>query len=260
MDQTIRAFSLASLDVYLFRNLRSNFTPHFHEFYLAGCLLAGARKIHIGNISHTLAAGQTILLTPYVSHSCQSLAGSHCDWICAHIPCELAHKLSLFHTWPSYASQITNDLSLYRAWQNLAENLAQPAKACDPGNLLNCLAAVKAPDLNEAEKSLSMRRFCQFLERHLGEKLSLDNMALWEKTNKYTLIRKFSAATGLTPCKYRESLRIIQGQRLLGRGSGLVECAHTTGFYDQSHFSRAFKAQIGVTPGAYRACHTGAQE
>ena len=35
------------------------------------------------------------------------------------------------------------------------------------------------------------------------------------------------------------------------------EVAAATGFCDQPHLTRAFKARLGVTPGAFRAAHAG---
>jgi AraC-like DNA-binding protein len=48
-------------------------------------------------------------------------------------------------------------------------------------------------------------------------------------------------------------VRVDHARRLLliGRDS-LDEIAYRTGFHDQSHFARAFKKCLGVTPGAYR--------
>jgi len=35
------------------------------------------------------------------------------------------------------------------------------------------------------------------------------------------------------------------------------DVAAATGFCDQPHLTRAFKARFGVTPGAFRAAHAG---
>ena len=41
----------------------------------------------------------------------------------------------------------------------------------------------------------------------------------------------------------------------------LAEICAMLGYFDQSHFSRAFKAVTGMTPGAYRAqTHRGTRE
>jgi AraC-like DNA-binding protein len=43
---------------------------------------------------------------------------------------------------------------------------------------------------------------------------------------------------------------------LLREGKSATEVAFAVGFSDQSHLNRAFKAMMGVTPGAFaRACN-----
>ena len=40
--------------------------------------------------------------------------------------------------------------------------------------------------------------------------------------------------------------------RLRGSDDAIAQIAVAAGFFDQSHFTRAFKGQFGVTPLAYR--------
>lgn len=64
-------------------------------------------------------------------------------------------------------------------------------------------------------------------------------------------IRRFKAATGLTPGAYRLNLRLNGARRLLAEGSALSEAAYAMGFADQAHLQRAFKAHHSMTPGCY---------
>ena len=64
-------------------------------------------------------------------------------------------------------------------------------------------------------------------------------------------IRRFKAATGMTPGSYRLNLRINGARRLLATGAPLSEAAYAMGFADQAHLQRAFKAHHALTPGCY---------
>lgn len=64
-------------------------------------------------------------------------------------------------------------------------------------------------------------------------------------------IRRFKAATGMTPGSYRLNLRINGARRLLASGTALSEAAYAMGFADQAHLQRAFKAHHALTPGCY---------
>ncbi|HEX7126295.1 MAG TPA: AraC family transcriptional regulator [Thermodesulfobacteriota bacterium] len=58
---------------------------------------------------------------------------------------------------------------------------------------------------------------------------------------------------GLTPHAYLVNCRVGAARARLRRGDSPAEVAAATGFCDQAHLTRAFKARVGVTPGAYRA-------
>ena len=54
--------------------------------------------------------------------------------------------------------------------------------------------------------------------------------------------------------EYIRQLRVEYACRQLSSSStALAEIASAAGFSDQSHFSRTFKRQIGMTPSQYRA-------
>ena len=74
---------------------------------------------------------------------------------------------------------------------------------------------------------------------------------------RHHLIRAFRRETGLTPHAYLIDVRVRRARERLRRGESLGEVAAATGFCDQPHLTRAFKARLGVTPGAFRAAHAG---
>jgi AraC family transcriptional regulator len=67
------------------------------------------------------------------------------------------------------------------------------------------------------------------------------------------LCRTFSEQFDCTLGEYIRKLRTLRGWQLLTIGDGtLAEVASQSGFADQSHFTRLFKKQFGLTPGEYR--------
>jgi AraC-like DNA-binding protein len=65
--------------------------------------------------------------------------------------------------------------------------------------------------------------------------------------------RGFSRAYGVTPAAYRLGIRVKGAVHGLANGSqSLAEVALEHGFADQSHMTRALRAQIGCTPGELR--------
>jgi AraC-like DNA-binding protein len=95
-------------------------------------------------------------------------------------------------------------------------------------------------------------RVKEFLAQHYNENLTLAQLAAEAGLSRYHLIRTFQQATGLTPHAYLVNRRIEAVKGRLRRGETLAEIATATGFSDQAHLTRVFKAHVGVTPGAYR--------
>jgi AraC-like DNA-binding protein len=61
---------------------------------------------------------------------------------------------------------------------------------------------------------------------------------------------------GITPHRWQINLRIQEAQERLREGAlSLAEIALGTGFAEQSHFTRAFKEVVGVSPGAWQREH-----
>lgn len=66
----------------------------------------------------------------------------------------------------------------------------------------------------------------------------------------------FRSTTGMPPFRWLRAYRIERAKELLRRSSfSLAEIGAACGFSDQSHFTRAFSATTGTTPGEWRrAC------
>jgi len=56
---------------------------------------------------------------------------------------------------------------------------------------------------------------------------------------------------GLPPHQFQLQARIARSRELMMAGVPIAHVAADLGFSDQSHFTRHFKAALGVTPAAY---------
>lgn len=113
-----------------------------------------------------------------------------------------------------------------------------------------------APPL--AARALALQRECvsrakdHMLER-LAEPLRLSDLAAAARLSTFYFLRTFKQATGMPPHAYLNQIRIERARELLRAGEPPAQVAAATGFADQSHLNRRFKAAFGVTPSQYRA-------
>lgn len=63
----------------------------------------------------------------------------------------------------------------------------------------------------------------------------------------------FSSIMGVPPYRYLTNSRLASAKfQVWCNQLSLTEIAYNTGFYDQSHFNRVFKAETGISPSNYR--------
>lgn len=92
-----------------------------------------------------------------------------------------------------------------------------------------------------------------WVERHAGDELTVAEIATQLGMSRRTLERYFQKKTGMSPQGYRTQCRIARARDLLRHSQrSLAEVAGECGFHDQSHFTRTFRQETDLTPGAWR--------
>jgi len=98
-----------------------------------------------------------------------------------------------------------------------------------------------------------LQRVMQFIENHFLDEITVDRLAEIAGISVPHFNRRFRQLLRLSPMEYVSSLRIQEAQRLLATSDlPIAEIALATGHYDQSHFTKRFRAALGMTPFAYR--------
>ena len=99
----------------------------------------------------------------------------------------------------------------------------------------------------------ALRRVREYVEAHLDETISLEQLAGVAGLSKYHFARAFKQSEGVTPHEYLVRWRVRRARELLaGTELPLSEIALASGFSDQSHFARRFRERVDVTPSCYR--------
>jgi AraC family transcriptional regulator len=99
-----------------------------------------------------------------------------------------------------------------------------------------------------------LRHARELLHDRLGEPLTLSAVASLVGIHPSHLARTFRRRYGCTIGEYVRRLRIERASHdLVTSNAPLSEIGVRAGFFDQSHFSKVFQRQTGLTPAAYRA-------
>lgn len=93
------------------------------------------------------------------------------------------------------------------------------------------------------------------IDARFAEALPLDGLARQVGVSERTLTRGFVAATGLTPLRYQQVLRLERAEHLIGNGSSVEQAAHAVGFTD-ARMLRRLRARGGRSSGAGAAERT----
>ena len=98
-----------------------------------------------------------------------------------------------------------------------------------------------------------MRRACERLDSDLGGTLSLQQIAAEFGLSVSHFSRAFRISTGLPPHQWLLRQRVKAAKQLMTlRDVPLSEIAISVGFANQSHLTKVFSAQVGVSPAAWR--------
>lgn len=93
----------------------------------------------------------------------------------------------------------------------------------------------------------------KYIEMHVTEVLSLDDLAEYGHLSKYHLIRLFKDTFGISPMTYHQELRIQKAKYLIQYSSmQITEISDMLGFKSIHSFSRCFKNKDGLNPSHYR--------
>lgn len=133
-------------------------------------------------------------------------------------------------------------LDVQTQWLTLFENLLRQSRAIVPE---------RVPGALSPGQWSYVRDYCH---SRLAEKITLEELAALCGLGRFQFLKQFKLTIGMTPHAWLLRLRLEHACELLSHGSqAIATVAQAVGFYDQSHFNRAFRQAYGVAPSRFRA-------
>ncbi len=97
------------------------------------------------------------------------------------------------------------------------------------------------------------KRVREYIDEHLHEALSIEQLAGVAGLGAWTFCRHFRSSFGVAPHAFVMQQRVERARRLLVHGdTAIKQVAAACGFADQAHLTRLLRAQLGTTPAQLR--------
>jgi AraC-like DNA-binding protein len=251
-----QAISLIEADYHEFA-----FERHYHLDFHLGLITQGQQRFLHQGTHHNVGHGELVIMPPDELHDGRSLLDSGYQVRVFAIEPEWFHQtleLSKPSDVMSFDRLIVSDQQVFASLTQLHQKLAQPdlcqlAKDCLPyegfSGLVSRYGAIKEKDA-VALGTQSLATLKEYLLANLDQAVRLEQLATLCDLTPTQLQRHFKARTGMTPYAWLTRLRLEQGMKLVKAGLPGTDVAHQVGFYDQAHFTKAFKHTYGVSPSA----------
>ena len=234
------------------------FRHHTHEEYEILCFIAGdAEYVVEGNVyrlkpndviitkraeAHALRIHTIIPYTRYViDFNADALLGTYAD----SLPAVLDSKpLGRFNRISP------NDLTQQEQWLSYIDRIVFAATTEEQQLYLTVLMAELCHNLGRrsSEHEHDTNQLIDYINHHLLEVRSLDELCQTFHISKTHLNRKFKAMTGSTAWDYIVTKRLITAKDLLSQGEKPNDVSERCGYEDYSAFYRAYKQHFGVSP------------
>ncbi len=256
---SFRAWPLAGVEAMRAHTARS-FPRHTHDEYGIGLVDRGGHASWSGRGNVEAGPGSFITVNPGEVHDGHAIGGARAWRILYFEPAvlnawlgDIAGADRVFE----FACPVFGDGALRAVFEAAFAQGDDPDRdgmACESA-LLHLVAGLRAhstePARAEARGAPDVRRARERLESDPAAAVTLDELARDCSLSRYQLLRAFTRAFGLPPHAWLMQRRLARARQLLRIGTPLAEVAASSGFSDQSHLTRCFLRQFGVTPGRY---------
>lgn len=258
----------APLECLSARFRRHAYAPHTHDSFVVGTIISGCETFMINGSRCYAGPGDLCLVSPGVVHDGRPAADGYAyritypttDYLLDVTSDAAGRRLP---GTPSFPDPIVHDPELARvlaAGHHLAEERGDSLEADEFlleffVRLLSRHGRTTGPGAAAPGESGPVSRAMDYLDAHFAEMVDLITLAGIAGIPRTRLIRAFNRQVGLTPHAWLTDRRVRHARVMLATGAPPAAVAAACGFYDQSHLNRAFKARVGVAPGAFQAGH-----
>lgn len=232
---------------------------HAHDEYSIALIEKGKSRLDYYHESIMISEGQVILIEADVMHYCQPLDPKNWSYQMLYINKKWFNTLLVDGILPHKLLVKILEPKGMKKVQGAFKRLQSRASTIEKEEILimlieylysveSCFVFDKEAISNNEKVSENIKNYIQ---EHFLSKISLEELSKRSDLSPYYIIKLFRQKYDITPHAYQISCRMNYAKKEMTKGRDVATIAQEIGFYDQSHFSKAFKAYFGVTPHFY---------
>ena len=227
------------IEFVLSENIDKHFDVHNHVgHYVISVVMQGTVTVYLENREVAYRRGDVFIIPPYAVHSVRQ--GSDASLLSMCIGTVFIEETDL-ETAESIVQELlmeTVERDIFGRWQR--------------EKLLDSVRTVyRLRDKGRKEMDAGIKFLADKITSYPEQELSIETLAADIFVSRYYFIRKFRKSVGMTPHQFCIQNRIRKSQGLLDEEKTISGIAAEMGFYDQSHFDKAFQRIVGISPSEY---------
>ncbi|GGG45492.1 hypothetical protein GCM10011414_13810 [Croceivirga lutea] len=221
---------------------------HLHpdRYTFSYILSGGAQFIHQQRL-YTLTKGDIVVIPPYIAH--QTLIEDYFHYQVIRVPnlfvfCDAKEKQGI-HILKNQPTIVLQFQQWFEAIQSHNHQSVPIPLAFQ--SFLRGQQESNHPTFNKVKVALT------HLHQNFQRKIAVEALSDLTHLSESSFQRIFKNTMGISPTRYLLNLRIEKAKELIKESDSLTNIAYDTGFFDQSHFTKYFKINVGMLPKRYAA-------
>lgn len=227
------------IEFVLSENIDKHFDSHNHAgHYVISVIMQGVVTVYLENREVVCRRGDVFIIPPYAVHSVRQERDARLLSMCIGTAFIEENDMEM-------AEGIFRELLGYAVGQDIFGR-EQKEKL-----LTSVQTVYRLRDSVRKGMDADIKILADKITSHPEQELPIETLAADIFVSKYYLIRKFKSSIGMTPHQFCIQNRIRKSQGLLDEEKTISRIAAEMGFYDQSHFDKAFQRIVGISPSEY---------
>lgn len=245
-------------------NVNHTFPTHIHHSFSLGLVQKGRRIIYVDQTPHLISTNECFIINPYQSHTCGMAEEEGHSYevisISPRLLQDIYKEVANTDKIPHFPQVKITDSAIVQGFSAWLEKQSRH-NLTDTAELIAVLRGLVSRHAQPEVVAPAQSRHsivalaCAYIEANSNRLIRLKELAAVTHVSPFYLNRIFRQEIGIPPHTYLLQARIKKSLEQLLQTGSILEAAYSLGFSDQSHFSRFFKKNVGLTPKRYLDLH-----